>query len=81
MKYKLMAVDIDGTLINSDGVLTAKTIETIKEAVKKGLVFTISTGRPIQGLEKINAELDLDVPFITYNLTRVLTVAFPNLKN
>jgi len=35
-------------------------------------VFTISTGRPIQGLEKINAELDLDVPFITYNGAMVI---------
>ncbi len=67
MKYKLMAVDIDGTLLNNDGVLTDKTIDTIKKAVEKGLVFTISTGRPIQGLEKINKELNLDVPFITYN--------------
>ena len=31
----------------------------------KGLIFTIASGRPIQGVE--TNILNLDVPFITYN--------------
>jgi len=65
--YKLMAVDIDGTLLNSEGVLTEKTREAIISGVEKGLIFTISTGRPIQGVENINRMLNLDLPYITYN--------------
>lgn len=67
MKYKLMAVDIDGTLLNSKGVMTEKTIAAIKAAVEKGLIFTIASGRPVQGIEYLNDMLGIDVPFITYN--------------
>lgn len=67
MAYKLMAVDIDGTLIDSRDNLTEETKEAIRLGVEKGLIFTISTGRPIQGVEKLNSLLDLDLPFITYN--------------
>lgn len=67
MAYKLMAVDIDGTLLDSSGNVTDNTRNTIRRGVEKGLVFTIATGRPIQGVEYLNKILDLDVPFITYN--------------
>ncbi len=67
MAYKLMAVDIDGTLVNSKGILTEKTKQAIKLATESGLIFSISTGRPIQGVEFLNKELQLNVPFITYN--------------
>lgn len=67
LKYKLMAVDIDGTLLNSKGQLTEKTKETIRKAVAKGLIFTISTGRAIQGVLGLIDEIGLDLPFITYN--------------
>jgi Cof subfamily protein (haloacid dehalogenase superfamily) len=67
MQYKLVAVDIDGTLLNSEGIITEKTREAIKKAVKNGVVFSICTGRPIQGVESFNSLLNLDSPFITYN--------------
>ncbi len=72
MAYKLMAVDIDGTLFNSDGFLTEVTKKAILESVEKGLIFTISTGRPLQGVEALNRMLNLDLPFITYNGAMVI---------
>jgi Cof subfamily protein (haloacid dehalogenase superfamily) len=73
MKYKLMAVDIDGTLLNSNSELTAHTQETIIKAVDKGLIFTIATGRPIIGVQPLGEQLGFDMPFITYNGAMVLT--------
>lgn len=67
MAYKLMAVDIDGTLLNNRNELTDNTKNAIRRAVEKGLIFTIASGRPIQGIEGLNKALNLDVPFITYN--------------
>ncbi len=67
MNYKLMAVDIDGTLLNDRNELTGNTKNAIRLAVEKGLIFTIASGRPIQGIEGLNKELNLDVPYITYN--------------
>lgn len=72
MTYKLMAADIDGTLLNNKSELTENTRETIKRAVDAGLFFTIASGRPIQGIEGINRQLNLDVPYITYNGAMVI---------
>lgn len=73
MKYKLIAVDIDGTLLNSKGELTQRTRDAIHKAWKDGIVFTISTGRPIQGVMPLVEEIGLDIPLITYNGSMVLT--------
>ena len=67
MKYKLIAVDMDGTLLNDDKQISPKTVEAIKSAVSRGVLFTISTGRPIQGIDKYNKLLNLKAPLITYN--------------
>jgi len=69
MAYKLLAVDIDGTLVNSRSKLTPETKKAIKLAVNEGIIFTISTGRPLQGVRPLAEELGLekDLPFITYN--------------
>lgn len=67
MRYKLIAADMDGTLLNDSGEITPKTVAAIKEAVSRGVVFTISTGRPIQGVDKYNVLLNLNAPIITYN--------------
>lgn len=73
MKYKLIAVDIDGTLLNSQGILTKRTRDTIHRLWKDGIHFAISTGRPIQGVMPLVEEIGLDLPLITYNGSMVLT--------
>ena len=72
MTYKLIAVDIDGTLLNSKGELTQITKDKILKAVDNGVVFTISTGRPIQGVMPLVEKIGLDIPLITYNGSMVL---------
>lgn len=67
MAYKLIATDMDGTLLNSADEITAKTQQAIKAAVDKGAIFTLSTGRPLQGVMKYVEQLKLDCPVITYN--------------
>lgn len=67
MTFKLIAADMDGTLLNDNGIITSHTIEVIKKVVAKGVIFTISTGRPIQGVDKYNDILNLKAPIITYN--------------
>lgn len=67
MKYKLMAVDMDGTLLNLESEITPFTLQTVKQAVEKGLIFTLCTGRPLQGVKRYVDQLGLDCPVITYN--------------
>ncbi len=67
MKYKLMAVDVDGTLLDSHGNISEHQKEVIKKAVAEGLVFAICSGRPVQSARTIALKLDEDLPLITYN--------------
>jgi len=67
MKYKLIAIDIDGTLLNSRSELTPRTREALRLAMDKGALPVISTGRPMQGVERMGLIFDEDMPVITYN--------------
>lgn len=47
MKIKLIALDLDGTLLDSNGEISNKTCDTIKEAIKRGIEIVPATGRNI----------------------------------
>jgi len=66
-RYKLMAVDMDGTLLKSDGTISQTTEAAVKKAVAGGLVFVLCTGRPLQGVQRYIGQLGLSGPVITYN--------------
>ena len=57
--YKLVAIDLDGTLVTDDKKLTNRTIETIKKVSEKGIKVMISSGRAFYRLEKYIDALDL----------------------
>ena len=46
-KYELAALDMDGTLLNSQKNITLSTIETIKKALKLNKYIVLSTGRAL----------------------------------
>lgn len=45
MKYRLIALDLDGTLLNSDKKISLKNLNAIKKAKENGVKFVIITGR------------------------------------
>ena len=47
---QLVALDLDGTLFNHDGIITEKTKNEIKRITKQGVHVVISTGRPYNGV-------------------------------
>lgn len=46
MAIKLIALDIDGTLVNSKMEVTAATVEALQKAAEQGIRIVLSTGRP-----------------------------------
>ena len=58
--YKLVAIDMDGTLLNSEKQLSERNGQAIKAAVEKGAMVVISTGRGFAGVEKYLKELGLE---------------------
>ena len=75
MQYKFTAADMDGTLLNDANEITKHTVETIRLAVSQGLIFSICTGRPIQGVERYLRQLGIQGPVITYNGAMILDSA------
>lgn len=65
--YKLLATDIDGTLINSKRELTDNTKKAIYEAYDKGCVILPCSGRGPLPLQDITNEIDLDLPLACFN--------------
>lgn len=57
--YKLIAVDMDGTLLREDKTISDRTKEAIRGAVQKGVKVVLASGRPIEGLERYLNELEL----------------------
>lgn len=57
--YKLIALDMDGTLLNSKKTISKENKEAIKAAKAKGVKVVLATGRPLKGIEKYLKELDL----------------------
>lgn len=75
MIYKFAAADMDGTLLNDKNEITPYTIEIIRQAAAQGLIFSICTGRPIQGVERYQKQLGIQGPVITYNGAMILDSA------
>lgn len=68
MSIRLVALDLDGTLLQPDHTVGAASKEAIAVARQKGLRFAIVTGRMYSSATPIAAELGLDgMPIIGYN--------------
>lgn len=59
-KIKLIAIDIDGTLVNTRKQITPKVKETIAKAKGQGIKIVITTGRPLSGAQQYLDELGLN---------------------
>lgn len=57
--YKLIAIDLDGTLLNSYGEISLKNRESIKYAIDKGVEVVLASGRDPQTMKKMSLELGI----------------------
>ncbi len=55
--YKLVAIDLDGTMLNSYGIVTENTKKTIQNTIQKGTEVIIASGRPIDSIKAIAEEI------------------------
>jgi len=79
MNYKLVAVDRDGTLLTPNLEISKQTIETVRKAIDKGIIFTLSTGRMYLAALPFANKLQLDVPLIIDNILNITVVYY--MKN
>ena len=67
MAIKLIASDMDDTLLNSKTKLSERNAAAIRKAIDAGFVFLIATGRMYVSVKPYADALGLDVPLVTYN--------------
>lgn len=72
--YKLMAFDMDGTLLTNSNTILPATLDALWKADAKGIRTTICTGRSLQGIEEYRNRLPLKVPIITCNGAMVISL-------
>ena len=65
--YKLVAIDLDGTMLNSYGMVTENTKQVIKNTINKGTEVIIASGRPIDSIKTIAKEIGSENYFIAGN--------------
>lgn len=65
-KYKLIAVDLDDTLLDSRRRISQRTIETIQRVQQRGIYVTFATGRMFCSAQPFAKQLNIDLPLITY---------------
>ena len=56
--YKMLALDMDGTLLTSDKRISPRTAKAIRRAAEAGYVVVLSTGRTASELTDYRAEMD-----------------------
>lgn len=71
--YKLLAFDMDGTLLTDSNTILPGTLKAIRQAKEKGIHITVTTGRSLQGIEDYRKILPLDIPVITCNGAMVIS--------
>ena len=59
-KIRLLVVDIDGTLLNRSGTISARDRQALAAAGRAGVTVALSTGRVIDATRAILDELSLD---------------------
>ena len=64
---RLLALDLDGTLLNSRGKISEQNLQAIRAAEKKGVLVTIATGRRFRDARPVGLEAELNAPLITHN--------------
>lgn len=67
----LVVSDVDGTLANHTGTVSLANQREIQRVIRRGVHFSIATGRPARELRKIRESLDLAIPVIVSNGTMI----------
>ncbi|HVF42927.1 MAG TPA: Cof-type HAD-IIB family hydrolase [Pyrinomonadaceae bacterium] len=67
MAIRLIALDLDGTLLDSRGQLSAGNRAAVAEARARGAAVALVTGRRFRDARPLALELGLDVPVIAHN--------------
>ena len=65
--YKLIAADMDETLLGRDGRPSPRTKRALKRCMEAGAYFSLSSGRMPEAMREIAEEIGVNAPLIMFN--------------
>ncbi len=71
--FKLLVTDVDGTLLDAKSRLSELNKKAIRDCIAHGIEVTIATGKTIDSIRHLIAELNLKLPQITMNGASTVT--------
>ena len=72
--YKLLAIDLDGTLFNAYGEVTKGNKEALKYAMNKGVEVILASGRDPYAMKKISIDLGIKNFLIAGNGANIYSI-------
>jgi Cof subfamily protein (haloacid dehalogenase superfamily) len=68
---RLIVADLDGTLLNSNHVVSPFTERALREAIRRGVLFTVATGKTFPSTVNMIRQFDIRIPVICANGVQV----------
>lgn len=65
--YKLLCIDLDGTLIGQGGVISDYSISVLRKAQQKGAIICVASGRPYCQIVPFTTQIGLKTPLVACN--------------
>ena len=65
--YRVIASDMDDTLLNEKGVLSPRTVAALKRAMEAGAYVVLASGRMLEAARPFAQQVGVNAPVITYN--------------
>lgn len=67
MSYKLVSIDLDGTLLNDEQLISEQNAKKLLQCIRKGTNVVLATGRTFKSAQYYTKVLNINIPIIAYN--------------
>ncbi len=75
LPYRVIALDLDGTLTNNEKEITPRTLKALFKAQKEGAIIVIASGRPSFGIKSVSDSLEMSTRggyILSYNGGKII---------
>ncbi len=73
MEHRMVACDIDGTLLNDDAQITDLTLAALRQCIDRGISVALVTGRRLRSSIEVARMIDQDIPVVANDGAVVLS--------
>ncbi|MDD6883718.1 MAG: HAD family hydrolase [Eubacteriales bacterium] len=73
--YRLIASDMDETLLDRQGRITPRTLRAVRRCMEAGALFSLSSGRMLEAMREQAKEIGVNAPMIMFNGAMIYDMA------